>query len=80
MARNSPSCWRTRPQRSSCSKMSRLAIATAADTGWPPNVSPWVNMLVPEEKGSKTLSEAITAPIGAYAEVMPFAVVIRSGW
>ena len=26
------------------------------------------------------LSEAITAPIGAYAEVMPFAVVMMSGW
>jgi hypothetical protein len=30
--------------------------------------------------GSATRSEAITAPIGAYADVMPFAVVMRSGW
>ena len=29
--------------------------------------------------GSATRSEAITAPIGAYAEVSPFAVVIMSG-
>ena len=30
--------------------------------------------------GSATLSDAITAPIGAYADVSPFAVVIMSGW
>ena len=45
--------------------MSRLAIAAAAATGCPPNVMPWVKMFVPSMKGSATLSEAITAPIGA---------------
>ena len=30
--------------------------------------------------GSATRSDAISAPIGAYAEVMPFAVVMMSGW
>jgi hypothetical protein len=32
-----------------------------------------------EVRGSKTLSEAITAPIAAYDEVRPFAVVMMSG-
>ena len=57
-----------------------LASATAEATGWPPNVMPWVNELPGLENGSKTRSEAITAPIGAYADVMPFAVVMMSGW
>ena len=39
-------------------------MAAAADTGWPPNVMPWVNMFVPSMNTSATLSEAITAPIG----------------
>ena len=54
-------------------------MATAAATGWPPNVKPWENISVPSMKGSATLSEAITAPIGMYADVMPLAVVMMSG-
>jgi len=42
-----------------------VAIATAADTGCPPNVMPCVNMLVPSMNGSAIFSDAITAPIGA---------------
>ena len=60
--------------------MSRFASATAAATGWAPNVKPWANMRLPSMKGSATRSDAIRAPIGAYAEVRPLAVVIRSGW
>ena len=41
----------TWPQRSSRSKMSRFASAAAAETGWPPKVKPWVNMLVPSRNG-----------------------------
>ena len=58
---------------------SRLASAIAAQTGWPANVNPWVKLLWPSMNGSATLSEAITAPIGAYALVRPLAVVMRSG-
>ena len=43
-----------------------LASATAAATGCPPNVMPWANESRPWANGSKTRSEAITAPIGAY--------------
>ena len=56
-----------------------LARATAEQTGWPPKVNPWANIAVPCMKGSATRSDTIRAPIGAYAEVSPFAVVIRSG-
>ena len=59
--------------------MSMFAIATAAATGWPPNVMPWANELTPCWNGSAMWSPAISAPIGTYAEVMPFAVVIMSG-
>ena len=45
----------------------------------PPNVIPCVNIFVSWMNGSATRSGTITAPIGAYADVMPFAVVIRSG-
>ena len=38
------------------------------------------NVVVAVANGSKTRSEAITAPIGAYAEVRPLAVVMMSGW
>ena len=31
--------------------------ATAAATGWPPNVKPWMNMFLPSMNGSATLSE-----------------------
>ena len=64
----------------SCSNTSMLASATAAQTGWPANVNPCVKLCVPVMNGSATRSDAITAPIGAYALVMPFAVVIMSGW
>ena len=64
----------------SCSITSRLAIAIAADTGWPPNVNPWVKLLVPARNGSATRSDRITAPIGEYALVRPLAVVMMSGW
>ena len=60
--------------------MSRLAIATAAATGCPPKVNPWVNMAVSSMNGSAIRSETISAPIGTYAEVSPLAVVMRSGW
>ena len=60
--------------------MSRFAIATAAATGWPPNVKPWANIAVPSMNGSAIRSEAIIAPIGAYAEVSALAVVMMSGW
>ena len=49
----------------SLANTSRLASATAATTGWPPNVIPCVNELPGCENGSKMRSEAITAPIGA---------------
>ena len=54
-------------------------MAIAADTGWPPNVIPCENISLPSRKGSASRSEAITAPIAAYAEVRPFAVVMMSG-
>ena len=65
MPRNSGSFSRTCPHRSSRSKMSRFAIATAAETGWPPKVMPWVNIFVSWMNGSATRSDTITAPIGA---------------
>ena len=58
---------------------SRFASAIAAHTGWPANVKPWVKLWLPSMNGSATRSEAITAPIGAYALVRPLAVVIMSG-
>ena len=54
--------------------------AAAAHTGCPPNVKPCTNMFVPSMNGAATFSDAISAPIGAYAEVRPFAVVMMSGW
>ena len=69
----------TCPQRSSRSKTSRLAIATAAETGWPPNVIPCVKDFGSDMNGSATRSETIAAPIGAYEDVSPLAVVMRSG-
>ena len=65
---------------SSRSNASRLASAIAAHIGWPPNVEPWVKLLAPSMNGSAIRSETITAPIGAYALVRPFAVVMMSGW
>ena len=53
--------------------------ATAACTGWPPNVIPWEYIREPSMKGSITRSDATTAPIAAYDEERPFAIVIRSG-
>jgi hypothetical protein len=56
-----------------------FASATAQEIGCPAKVNPWTKLLVPWRNGSATRSEARTAPIGAYALVMPFAVVMRSG-
>ncbi len=64
MPRNSSSLARTWPHRSSRSKMSRLASATAAATGCPPNVNPWVNISLPCMNGSAIRSDTISAPIG----------------
>ena len=61
------------------SNTSRLAIAIAEHTGCPANVNPCVKLFIPLANGSDTRSEAITAPIGAYALVIPLAVVIMSG-
>ena len=49
--------------------MSRLASAAAAATGWPAKVKPCANIALPSMNGSAIRSEAIIAPIGAYAEV-----------
>ena len=57
-----------------------FASATAAAIGCPPNVKPWTNDVEPSRNGSMTRSEAIIAPIGAYDEVSPLAVVMMSGW
>ena len=57
-----------------------LASATAHATGCPPKVKPWVKIALPCRNGSAMWSEAIIAPIGTYAEVMPLAVVMMSGW
>ncbi len=56
-----------------------LASATAHATGCPPNVKPWLKISLPCRNGSAMRSAAITAPIGAYAEVIPLAIVIMSG-
>ena len=42
-----------------------FASATAEAIGWPANVKPWTNEVVPSRNGSITRSEAIIAPIGA---------------
>jgi xanthine dehydrogenase molybdenum-binding subunit len=55
-------------------------IATAAHIGCPPHVKPCANELVPSRNGSMSLSDASTAPIGAYELVSPLAVVMMSGW
>ena len=68
--------WSLSPSRS---KMSRLAIATADDTGCPPKVNPCANVVVPLANGSNSRSDAIIAPIGAYPDVIPLAQVIMSG-
>ena len=57
-----------------------FASATAHATGCPPNVKPWLKIALPCRNGSAMWSAAITAPSGAYAELMPLAVVIMSGW
>ena len=56
-----------------------FASATAAATGWPPNVNPWANICPCSRNGSASRSDAIIAPIGTLAEVSPFAVVMMSG-
>ncbi len=58
-----------------------LASAIAHESGCPPKVIPCVNTFCGSEKnGSIAFAEATTAPRGAYADVIPFASVIRSGW
>ena len=57
-----------------------FASATAAASGWPPKVKPCAKLAFPCRKGSATRSEAIIAPSGTYAEVIPLAVVMMSGW
>ena len=59
--------------------MSRFAIATAAATGWAPNVNPCANIALSCMNGSAMRSETIIAPIGTYADVKPLAVVMMSG-
>ena len=59
--------------------MSMFASATAAATGCPPNVKPCANDSLPSMNGSATWSATIIAPIGTYADVRPFAVVMMSG-
>ena len=44
--------------------MSRLASATAVDTGWPANVMPCRNVAVPELNGSISASLTIMPPSG----------------
>ena len=60
--------------------MSRLASATAADTGWPANVMPCRNVAVPELNGSISASRTTIPPIGEYPDVSPLAKVMMSGW
>ena len=60
--------------------MSRLASATAADTGWPANVTPCRNVAVPELNGSIRASLTTIPPSGEYPEVTPLANVMMSGW
>jgi len=59
--------------------ISMFFSATAACTGWPPKVIPCEYIRVPSMNGSITRSDATTAPIAAYDEERPFAIVIRSG-
>ena len=59
--------------------ISMFFSAIAHCTGWPPNVIPCVYIDCAPRNGSKTLSVAITAPIDAYADERPFALVTRSG-
>src|SRR3954452_10564121 len=59
--------------------ISMFLSAIAHITGCPPNVIPCVYIAVPDANGSNTFSEAITAPIEAYADERPFADVMRSG-
>ena len=56
-----------------------FARATAQEIGCPPNVKPWLKIALPVRNGSAMWSAAMTAPSGAYAEVIPLAVVIMSG-
>ena len=79
MARNGPSFSRTCSRMPSRSNAAMLARATAAHTGCPPNVNPCVKLLAPSMNGCAMRSEAIIAPIGAYALVRPLAVVMMSG-
>ena len=55
---------RTLPRRSSFSKTSRLASATADDTGCPANVMPCRNVASPVRNGSISSSRTIMPPSG----------------
>jgi hypothetical protein len=59
--------------------ISMFLSAIAVCTGWPPNVIPCAYIAVSPRNGSITWSDAMTAPIAAYADDRPFADVIRSG-
>ena len=60
--------------------ISMFLSAIAHCTGCPPNVIPCVYIDGRRARnGSMTRSEAITAPIDAYADERPFADVIMSG-
>ena len=81
IARNAPSCSRTCSLRSSLlehvevRQRDRRGDRVAAERD-----AVRERVAVAAANGSKTRSEAITAPIGAYEEVMPLAVVMMSGW
>ena len=69
----------TLPTTSSRSMISRFLSATAAATGWPPNVEPCRYMRSFAISASATRSVNIATPIGAYALVSPLAPVMMSG-
>ena len=73
LARCSGSSSRTFSSTPSRSKISMLRSAIAAATGWPANVMPCISIRPSSYSGSAILSDTITAPIGAYADVMPLA-------
>ena len=59
--------------------ISMFLSATAHATGWPPKVMPCEYMDVSARNGSITRSVAITAPIDAYADERPLALLTMSG-
>ena len=59
--------------------ISMFLSAIAHMTGCPPNVMPCENIEVSPMNASITLSVATTAPIAAYEDERPFALVTMSG-